>query len=1421
MKSIISPLAIDLGAKNTGVVSGYIDNKGNPLFHGSVISVDDQISWSMRERNARRHHRRNIKRRKMAKRLLWLLLEKEFDIKRENISSDVVKMINGLINRRGFTFITADDNDLENNEYLNTSEELIVKFFKEYIPEIFHSDNNLLQQLDEFVKEITDKPDEIDFFSNTVNDIGKMMEEYALAAGIDKYKEKVRLSLLKKGSKESYKAIRAVYLSTIRELEGNKHRKQYLKDIEIDIDTLWTDTLGSIFQNCLTKNELLYLIGNINNLQLKVLRKYFNQPDRLDKDEWDKEKLRKLIWRWIESWHTEPGSEEHNNRRILQQDKRIHPEGDIIDFLTGSNPLLTIPPYEDQNNRRPRKCAALYLDPEKLDTYYPEWRKILQKIHPRYNCGHNMSEGLDDSNDDYYAILFQRYLDRSSTLDPFDIREVIDEKEKRGVIKSGSGYYEFKKNLGENLADRLYFHIASAYYKEIEKARQGLWHKDNKTNILKRCNSNPPHKKNIKYLLSSAILQYDFSPDSLDSFINECWNDKNHKVESKTIKSWCVSFEETRKKYGNSFAEIYRELQEKQRNAVKFNKEHVMDDDEKIINECFERSKIVAAKIGSYLKQSDAIIRKYNTPFSLSQLANILETDIHGFSKVCTKCARENKWRSIIEDEGKARAVRLSSDSIRPFDGMLARIIDSQAKSIAELKMKELKDILLELKPDNIVIPVCIEQNSFKFTYDLEDIKKVSRSRRENAESLLSKSLKNEEQLFLAKDKRIKKASRGICPYNGEYLDNDGEIDHIIPRSISYKQSGAVYNHEANLIYCSRKGNQHKKNRIYNIDDLNSSYLKKVFGTDNKKDIGNQIHAILSEIRGNFVFTELPEHVQDCIRHALFMPEYRQSILSLLETQTKAKVNGTQAYLVKRIIYDLRSYLVENGYDPDFRIIKISSFDISTLRSRLSTFIKDIEKQKQQPVYSHIIDATCVAFLSLYKDVELFQNVDIPTEPWSDEGSKIFNRLLPSWYSVTRTDKKPIVERSKKNEFNSIPIFKDGIFAENFIPLIIDKDGLNLGFNTRNMFTIEKNNDLWFNTLRPYLKIYSRYNEDTLNDLISKAGNSFIAFSFDKKKCLELLQRAGKNPDYYSRKKDLVNIINGIRYTTQRKDIRNMLYDRDKKELRPVNEKDFKINVNISGLSKGFGKSIKNSLVLPVVNEWFGLEKELSDMIMKNSDIDISELCEQVYKKKHFNNSNTDLKRAHIRYARKMSLPVVAQPSGGFRIKRESPDGQPVFQLVTAHGYAWGFDKELKEVAIHPVLKNSKNVSQADNFKENDIDEVIKMNQWREVEIKGQTEFGIRKILLAPGTIPRFYSKMLMSTEGFMSNLLSDDFRKEIGNNIFNLPGIMKKGTYKNDFFTGDLKKPRDSIKILSVSSEEVEFSYIVEGKMKKLYLGD
>ncbi len=99
-------ISIDLGAQNTGIVFGdaedsvgNLNNVGGVLLH---LKKSEQ-QWSQETRRSARHIERGYQRRRLAKRMLWTIIR---NTTAADIAPATTVFITGLLNRRGFTFIS-------------------------------------------------------------------------------------------------------------------------------------------------------------------------------------------------------------------------------------------------------------------------------------------------------------------------------------------------------------------------------------------------------------------------------------------------------------------------------------------------------------------------------------------------------------------------------------------------------------------------------------------------------------------------------------------------------------------------------------------------------------------------------------------------------------------------------------------------------------------------------------------------------------------------------------------------------------------------------------------------------------------------------------------------------------------------------------------------------------------------------------------------------------------------------------------------------------------------------------------------------------------------------------------------------------------------------------------------------------------
>ena len=294
---IISPIAIDFGAKNTGIYLNQFDYNDNPLVaqkKGTLIVLpEDKITLSQVKRRAKRHQSRGYKRRKLAKRLLHIILQKHYHFDLNTIERQHKEFIFGLLNRRGYTYLNAEN---INEEILDAAP---LEWFVEQFPNYFKPAQALSKQVDQLSSDIThvQQLSEHPNFKMT----GKFVECFKDSLPDDKD----LIKIIKNSFNELKNAIDVLLKS---KQDGHYYRTAYLTHIQDDIKAN-KDLCSLLRKTNINPDELYHIIGNISNLQLRVLRKYFNDERMKNGDYWDEKRMFRFFHRYVRAWHP------------LQQDK--------------------------------------------------------------------------------------------------------------------------------------------------------------------------------------------------------------------------------------------------------------------------------------------------------------------------------------------------------------------------------------------------------------------------------------------------------------------------------------------------------------------------------------------------------------------------------------------------------------------------------------------------------------------------------------------------------------------------------------------------------------------------------------------------------------------------------------------------------------------------------------------------------------------------------------------------------------------------------------------------------------------------------------------------------------------------------------------------------------------------------------------
>jgi CRISPR system subtype II-B RNA-guided endonuclease Cas9/Csx12 len=1235
-----SVVAIDMGGKHTGSIS--FTAKGIPSseeINASIIEMTENgkgINYTVKDRTSVRHHKRAVDRFKKARKLIYSLLE---CATKRTLQLDEKNAISSLMKRRGYT-------RLESELDLSPLDEVSPDFFASAYPNLFTDSESLITQ---FKKNCCDLNSATKYF-NALKD--NLLDAYLENAGKN---EKKRYENALKTMKE------AANLIIQQEKFGHKHRKIYLKNIRSDIekDSRLKD-LRTLFNG---GENLFRCIGNISNLQLRALRWYFNDISMKNTVKPFDENRFKDIWIRAYQFFHYPSREEGLNISTLI--KKIRESKNIIETLCSVDPVLTIPPYEDQNNRHPPIDQTLLLSPKLLDeSFSNKWLRWAHAFADDYPLLTDALDNIisttdrksrfDKSQSNHYSFEKVKYA--------YVLQRLLDLTKATRVISNIRGWSKdpdssrwanvdelIRNKVGEQDRD-LFLKFTQSYYKECELSKKGLWSIVNKP-LLEMSGIHPKMKSAILDLLVASVLgiNSDFNFEKFKKIWVTPFKGKS------SVRSLCRSIEEKRKSYGNAFNHKYKAALY----LLKKNGEKSLNKEQKELVNIASVTKEVSDYLGKELLLNKLSLdsMKFENPYSLSQLYNIMETDIHGFSSNCISVIKENDWRMQFSEDGSAICCRLPTESVRPFDGSLGKILERQAYEIAKRKAIELKSIP-DIKNSIINLGILVESNEFEFSASIAQIKKTAASRKikKRTDEFLKEQLKN----WQNKDARIKGASRNICPYTGVHLENNiCEIDHIIPRSLTKAQMGAIFNSEANLIYVSQDGNQIKKEREYTINNLHPAYLQQVFGTSNHDDIRNEIIQVVSELENSnprLIFDLMTQHEQDCCRHALFLPGTSAyfTVISAMAKQYSTRVNGTQSWFIRSIISKLKNELsqwqIETNNVLNFDAWKIDSGkDVHVVRNNLGDKYSLFKKKEQQSITSHAIDALCVyAAACDNKSISNFilpKNIDITiSEP------EFLEKIVPTQYDIIQINRKSF---SQKTAPESRQLYKDTIYGEAFVPIMKMGDEVRIGFDWgKNCIKVIKDAEKFLCLLSPFFKT-----KET-------SGTKLQTYHIDNQKAFDLFFYASSSKDISNLVKDQLECLKSLYYTTSHLD-KTSIFDVNKKTFltreKILDKKRFDIKISKPSV-KGIQFDLTNQIFLPAKNEWSNLAEKFSDVLGSNNEDGLEILNGRM---------NLSQKEAsslqHKKAKRVSSLPIIDAPSGGVRIRRRNLDKTPIYQTVAAN----------------------------------------------------------------------------------------------------------------------------------------------------------
>lgn len=1325
-KTICLPVGIDLGARNTGVFIAPFVACESPAFDLDhcvaatiVMPPDDKMTYSQTNRTAVRHRLRGNRRFDLARRLLELVTREQ--LRKRSIEASELEMkrlreaTGGLLRRRGYSRLESET-DLsvlvDADPSLFAENETLGKYFQSSARPLDLQWEDLTEDLLR-VKAFRDESDSRTFKSDLT------------AEKRDKDAIKTALAALK-ALKEDADSLLS------QELMGHKHRSEYLKAIREDI--LRGDSRLLPLVRAFDGEEALFrLIGNVSNLQLRALRWYFNSVDMASGDRWDPKRLQSVLVRAFRYFHPDEAAKQ----RIRSVITELEGSSDIVATLCSMDPERTIPPYEDQNNRRPPEDQTLYLCPGKLTERFGDrwtvWSDRLEHASP------GIAEGLDEilARPDRKsrlksagsaqlplrayrcAYVLQRAFDRSKLHDPFALRALAAKRlhgiEQERRLDGLAGV------LGSQHVDE-FLECARLYYADAADARVGLWMPET-SRVVEKSGIHPPMKKHVLKILVANVLQV--SEDLSDAFINDVWSGVKVKGRS-TVRSSCMAIESFRKAVGGDFNRLLQEARLHQSQGKKPTAE------EKKLLAIDARTRETASVIARTLGLSDAQMAKFANPYSLAQLYTLIETEPDGFTSVTLAAHRETAWRmerttttgADGESLSAARASRLPADAARPFDGVIRRLIDRTSWEIAKIVADVVRG-QSGLRDGVIRIPILVEENRFEFSESLAELKKNSLKRKKMNEAAYLQRTR-----WLDKNKRIKAASCEICPYTGKSIGSKGEIDHIIPRSFSKERYGTVFNGEANLIYVSLEGNQLKKDEFWPLERLDARYLQKVFNLSGhdavKRHVEETVERLARDNRLRF-FDLLSEDEQACVRHALFLSEgspVRRAVQDALFNQRKTRVNGTQLWLVRNIVgklvADLDPWLRKTNNRLEFSAGAVTPDVSQDFRSRLGEIDACMAKPDVQPVASHSIDALCVIAGGL---------VDLGIRCESLEDSEELRKLYPQECRIIQVARKPLDE---KTNFSGAPIFKEAIYSESQLPIFTRGGKVFVGFPAREPEPDASCSFVPVSGKKPeeLLTVLEPYLDRPLGELSENR-----LYRIDRSKASELLSSVASR-EATAEEIRAAKFIDALSYFTRRASVIGRIFDSAKKRLLPEDEvlKSAAFDVKVA-LTADKAVKIGGMVTLPAKDEWTKLYRAIVERLGEGAD-------ENMLRKILADLWRRPSKRSeqHVPVRRDPSLPVLDKVSGGFRIRRHHRDGSLLWQVhVINKAKGMGFASENGVVdwgkfALFPTLCKKGVAGVGERWAP--PSEVTSLREWRRV-LDGDVS-----VWLTPATAGRIHIRI-------------------------------------------------------------------------------
>ena len=252
-----------------------------------------------------------------------------------------------------------------------------------------------------------------------------------------------------------------------------------------------------------------------------------------------------------------------------------------------------------------------------------------------------------------------------------------------------------------------------------------------------------------------------------------------------------------------------------------------------------------------------------------------------------------------------------------------------------------------------------VEQNQFKFAEDLDDVKTAVQGQLADPKEAAKRKARKARLQREAGREGTEKPGRIVfrlmpasAPTRARPWTERASLTTSSPAPKPRPPADAApFNSEANLIFCSARGNRQKGAKRETLRALHPEYLRKVFASADRaeveKRIVEDIFPLLENPRDFTNFANLrrdhPDRAPAPCATPCLCPDLRARVVrEFLRTENKARVNGTQKFFARKVRESLQRRYRDKGWarpdekrKPRVEVVRVPARDVSLARAAL------------------------------------------------------------------------------------------------------------------------------------------------------------------------------------------------------------------------------------------------------------------------------------------------------------------------------------------------------------------------------------------------------------------------------------------------------------------------------------------------------